>query len=163
MSTETSFLRSIKSSRSAAAPLVPPATLPIPVVFRTPVGWLLEPDPFRAAASIALAIMAINPFLWQASLGIVDQYPLKIVDSQGGFISTEWIMENTSPDQRCNIKVTINSQELVSNGVKVKLICQKKTDGAWYNESTSYTSEEKDLTLKILETAIQLKAENELS
>ena len=47
--------------------------------------------------------------------------------------------------------------------VKVKLICQKKTDGAWYNESTSYTLRKKDLTLKILETAIQLKAENELS
>lgn len=107
--------------------------------------------------------MAINPFLWQASLGILDQYPLKIVDSQGGFISTDWIMENTSPNQRCNIKVTINSQELVSNGVKVKLICQKKTDDTWYNETTSYTSEEKDLTLKILETAIQIKVENELS
>ena len=107
--------------------------------------------------------MAINPFLWQASLGILDQYPLKIVDSQGGFISTEWIMENNSPNQRCNIKVTINSQELVSNGVKVKLICQKKTDDTWYNESTSYTSEENDLTLKILETAIQIKVENELS
>ncbi len=107
--------------------------------------------------------LAINPFLWQASLGILDQYPLKIVDSQGGFISTEWIMENNSPNQRCNIKVTINSQELVSNGVKVKLICQKKTDDTWYNESTSYTSEENDLTLKILETAIQIKVENELS
>ena len=107
--------------------------------------------------------MVINPFLWQASLGILDQYPLKIVDSQGGFISTDWIMENSNPDQRCNVKVTINSRELVSNGVKVKLICQKKTDDTWYNETTSYTSEEKDLTLKILETAIQIKVENELS
>ena len=107
--------------------------------------------------------LTINQYLWQASLSLLDAYPIKIVDSQGGFVSTEWITNSSSPNQRCNIKVTVTSKDLVSNGVKVKLICQKKTDDTWYNETTSYTSEEKDLTLKILETAIQIKVENELS
>ena len=51
---------------------------------------------------------------------------------------------------------------LASNGVKVKLICQQKTDGSWYNDNTEYSKEEKDLTLKILETAIQIKVEDQL-
>ena len=117
---------------------------------------------FNNAKSGVYQGMSVNSHLWQASLNILDQYPLKIVDSQGGFISTEWIMENTSPNQRCNIKVTVKSTELVSNGVKVKLICQQKTDGSWYNDNTEYSKEEKDLTLKILETAIQIKVEDQL-
>ena len=107
--------------------------------------------------------MAINPFLWQASLELLDEYPLRIVDSQGGVISTDWIIENTSPNQRCNVKITIKSQELVSNGVKVKLICQQKTDDAWYNDNSTYLDDEKDLTLKILEIANQIKVQDQLS
>ena len=59
--------------------------------------------------------MSVNKNLWEASLIMLDQYPLKIVDSQGGFISTEWITEKFSPNQRCLIKVKITSQELLSN------------------------------------------------
>ena len=107
--------------------------------------------------------LRVNPFLWQASLNLLDEFPLKIVDAEGGFISTEWILEEENPDQRCNIKITITSRELISNGVKVKLLCQQKSNDDWYNDKSEYILEEKDLTLRILEIANQIKAENQLS
>ena len=84
---------------------------------------------FRSGGSSAqnqVTSMSVNKNLWEASLIMLDQYPLDIVDSQGGFISTGWIMEKAKPNQRCLIKINITSKELVSNGVKVKCIVRQR-------------------------------------
>ncbi len=107
--------------------------------------------------------MSINKNLWEASLIMLDKYPLDIVDSQGGFISTGWITEKESPNQRCLIKVNITSQELLSNGAKVKLLCEQKELDVWYQDEISYTNEEKNLTLKILDIANELSLIDKLS
>ena len=107
--------------------------------------------------------MSINENLWGASLILLDQYPLNIVDAQGGFISTDWIIERESPNQRCLIKVNITSKELVSNGVKVKLLCEQKELEVWYQDEVAYSQEEKDLVLKILEIADILSTTEKLS
>ena len=78
--------------------------------------------------------MTVNQNLWEASLILLDQYPLDIVDSQGGFISTDWIIKRENPNQRCLIKVNVTSQELLSNGVKVKLLCEQKELDVWYGD-----------------------------
>ena len=107
--------------------------------------------------------MSVNKNLWEASLIMLDQYPLNIVDSQGGFISTDWITEKENPNQRCLIKVKITSQELLSNGAKVKLLCEQKELDVWYQDKISYTEEEKNLTLKILDIANELSLIDKLS
>ena len=104
-----------------------------------------------------------NQNLWEASLIMLDQYALDIVDSQGGFISTNWISEKNTPNQRCLIKVNITTQELVSNGVKVKLLCEQKESDMWYQDEISYTEEEKELTLKILNIANEISLIDKLS
>ena len=107
--------------------------------------------------------MPVNQNLWEASLIMLDQYALDIVDSQGGFISTNWISEKNTPNQRCLIKVNITTQELVSNGVKVKLLCEQKESDMWYQDEISYTEEEKELTLKILNIANEISLIDKLS
>ena len=107
--------------------------------------------------------MSINENLWEASLILLDQYPLDIVDSQGGFISTNWIVEKGNLNQRCLIKINITSQELVSSGAKVKLLCEEKEGGTWYQDEISYENEEKNLTLKILDIANKLSVTEKLS
>ncbi len=107
--------------------------------------------------------MAINENLWGASLILLDQYPLEIVDAQGGFISTAWIIERKSPNQRCLIKINVTSKELISNGVKVKLLCEQKELDAWYQDGITYEREENDLILKILEIANKLSTTEKLS
>ena len=107
--------------------------------------------------------MAINKNLWGASLILLDQYPLDIVDSKGGFISTGWITEKDNPNLRCLIKVKVTSKELISSGVNVKLLCQEKELEAWYHDGISYEEEEKRLTLKILDIADELSTTEKLS
>ena len=107
--------------------------------------------------------MSINENLWEASLILLDRYPLDIVDAQGGFISTNWIVERETPNQRCLIKININSKELVSTGVNVRLLCEQKELDVWYQDGVEYTQEEKDLILKILEIADKLNTTEKLS
>ena len=98
----------------------------------------------------------VNDYLWNGSLGVVENYSLKTVDSQGGFISTEWILNPNLENKRCLIKINVLSQELISTGVKTKIICENQVDGQWYNDNAQYINEEKNLTLKILELANEL-------
>ena len=104
-----------------------------------------------------------NQYLWNGALETLKEFPLKTVDSQGGFISTEWLFEEPNPNQRCLIKVNITSQELMSNGVNTKIICQRKESNEWYSSNELFIEEEKNLTLKILEKASQLSSEDSLS
>ena len=104
-----------------------------------------------------------NQYLWNGALETLKEFPLKTVDSQGGFISTEWIFKETNPNQRCLIKINITSRELMSNGVNTKIICQKKETNEWYSSNELFIEEEKNLTLKILEKASQLSNADSLS
>ena len=107
--------------------------------------------------------MSVNKNLWEASLILLNQYPLDIVDSQGGFISTDWIIEKGNLNQRCLIKVNVTSQELVSTGARVKLLCEEKDGDTWYQDNISYQDEEKILILKILDIANELSVTEKLS
>ena len=70
--------------------------------------------------------LSVNEFLWNGSLSVLGAYPLKTVDSQGGFISTEWILDREELNKRCQIKINITSQEFVSTGVETKILCKRK-------------------------------------
>lgn len=104
-----------------------------------------------------------NEHLWNASIAVVDAYSLKNVDSQGGFISTDWIYRKELPNQRCLVKINVTSRELVSNGVNVKIICEDLINDQWFNDDQIYVNEEKKLTLKILEIANQLASDQKNS
>jgi len=103
----------------------------------------------------------VNPNLWRAALDVTERYPLKIADNQGGYIETDWINQKETPNNRCLIKVRITSQELVSNGVASKFICEEKINNQWVATDDNYLEEEKRLTLKILSTAATI-SENAL-
>ena len=95
-----------------------------------------------------------NRFLWQASLDVLSPFPIKIADNGGGYIETDWIIDyNQSSDKRCQIKVMVRSSELVSNGLKSTLNCQNFNGQNWNADGEKYPSEEKNITLKILEVA----------
>ena len=106
---------------------------------------------------------SVNNYLWSASVSILEPYSLDTVDSQGGVITTNWIMEKSEKNKRCQIKINIRSKELLSSGVKVKVICENQEADNWYGDQISYADEEKKLTLKILEIANELKLNEELS
>ena len=71
---------------------------------------------FNNPDQVVYAGSSVNQYLWNGSLAVLSDYPLKNVDSQGGYISTEWIFNKNVPDQRCVIKVNVNSLELIAQG-----------------------------------------------
>ena len=107
--------------------------------------------------------LSVNQYLWQGSLSVLENYPLQTVDSQGGFISTDWIISKDDPSRRCQIKINVISQDFISTGVKTKLICQEKDNDQWFPDGTLLTEEEKKITLKILEKAQELSRLADLS
>ncbi len=99
-------------------------------------------------------IMAnVNKDLWIGSLETLNDYSLKIADSMGGYIETDWIYDQNIQDERCAIKVKILSRQLVSNGVDVNFVCSKLINNNWVVMSEDYIEEEKRIHLKILENA----------
>jgi len=101
-----------------------------------------------------------NRYLWQASLDVLSPFPIKIADNSGGYIETDWIIEyNEDENKRCQIKVMIRSIELVSNGLKTTLNCQSYDGNNWNADKIVYDTEEKNITLKILEVAQILSLE----
>ena len=107
--------------------------------------------------------LSVNQYLWQGSLSVLENYPLQTVDSQGGFISTDWIINKDEPNRRCQIKINIISQDLISTGVKTKLLCQENDNDQWYPDGTLLVEEEKKITLTILEKAQELSKLADLS
>jgi len=113
--------------------------------------------------NVVYAGSAVNQLLWQGSLSVLAEYPLQTVDSQGGFISTDWILNKEEPNKRCQVKVNVTTQELISTGVKTKIVCQEKDNDQWYLDNAELFEEEKKITLKILEKAVELSSIENLS
>ena len=95
----------------------------------------------------------VNPFLWQGSIDVTSIYDLKIADATGGFIQTEWILDENALDKRCMIKIQVVSPDYVSTGVKSKFLCENRNQDTWLTDGEDYFEEEKMLTLKILEAS----------
>ena len=110
-------------------------------------------DGITGKRTTTIAASDTNSYLWDAALSVLDKYALKIIDFEGGYIETDWILQKDLPNQRCLIKTHITSIELLSTGVDVKIVCQNFIDGTWYMSEDSLTEEEKQLTLKILSEA----------
>lgn len=113
--------------------------------------------------SIVYGGTSVNQFIWNGSLSVLESYPLQTVDSQGGFISTDWILDKNEPSKRCQIKINVTSLEFISNGVKTKIICQEQDNNQWYPTNEILIDEEKKITLKILEKAQELSNIENLS
>ena len=107
--------------------------------------------------------LSVNEFLWNGSLSVLGAYPLKTVDSQGGFIASEWILDKNEPNKRCQIKVNVTTQDFISTGVKTKIICQEQDNNQWYPSDEILIEQEKKITLKILEIAQELSNIENLS
>ena len=96
---------------------------------------------------------SVNPDLWRGSLDFTKKYPLKIADNQGGYIETDWIYSPGVENQRCLIKIQVVSRDLTTTGVTSSFLCENKDNDIWISDDKSYPSEEKKITLKILEIA----------
>jgi len=77
--------------------------------------------------------VAVNAYLWRASLDTINFIPLVSADPFGGVIITDWYTPAESPNERMKVQVTILDRELRADGVRVAVFKQQTSPkgGAW--------------------------------
>ena len=114
-------------------------------------GLLLfgQPDGDRAPASP----IAVNAYLWRASLDTLSFMPLSSADAFGGVIITDWYAPPETPDHRFKANIYILDRRLRADGVRVALFHQRRDDnGQWVDAQVH------DQTATKLEDAILTRA-----
>lgn len=79
------------------------------------------------------AYLAVNPYLWQASLDKLAFMPLASSDAKGGVIVTEW--KKFAPNEQLKVVVNIYSQKLQANSLKVEVYKKILKGGAWVDST----------------------------
>lgn len=78
--------------------------------------------------------VAVNAFLWRASLDTINFIPLVSADPFGGVIITDWYTPAESPNERMKVQITILDRELRADGVRVSVFKQQqaaRSGGTW--------------------------------
>jgi Domain of unknown function (DUF3576) len=77
--------------------------------------------------------VAVNAYLWRASLDTINFIPLVSADPFGGVIITDWYTPAEAPTERMKVQITILDRELRADGVRVAVFKQQTNPkgGAW--------------------------------
>ena len=77
--------------------------------------------------------LAVNAYLWRASLDTINFIPLASADPFGGVIITDWYTPAETPNERMKVQVTILDRELRADGVRVAVFKQQTSPkgGSW--------------------------------
>ncbi len=73
--------------------------------------------------------IAVNSFLWRASLDTLSFMPLSSADAFGGVIITDWYVPPETPDHRFKMNVYILDRQLRADGIRAAVFHQRR-DGA---------------------------------
>ncbi|WP_297691582.1 DUF3576 domain-containing protein [Phenylobacterium sp.] len=106
------------------------------------------------------ATVAVNGYLWRASLDTLSFMPLASADPYGGTIITDWYINPEKPDERFKCTVYILDSRLRADGLNVSVFKQTKdASGNWVDSPTA-SQTEIDLENAILTRARQLRLSN---
>ena len=79
----------------------------------------------------------VNGYLWRATLNILSLAPLISTDALSGTIITDWYANKNIQNQRLKITVYINTNELKSESIKIKVEIQSFKNNIWSQALTS--------------------------
>jgi hypothetical protein len=103
--------------------------------------------------------VAVNSFLWRASLDTLSFMPLSAADPFGGVIITDWYTPPETPDRRFKANAYILDRDLRADGIRVTLFQQRReASGGWVDASVDEKTAS-DLEDAILTRARQLRVE----
>jgi hypothetical protein len=103
--------------------------------------------------------VAVNAFLWRASLDTINFIPLVQADPFGGVIITDWYTPAETPNERMKVQITILDRELRADGVRVSVFKQQtspKASGGWVDAQVDPQTNS-DIENAILTRARQLR------
>jgi len=79
--------------------------------------------------------IAVNAFLWRASLDTIAFMPLASADPFGGVIITDWYSPPETPDERFKVNVYILGRMLRADGLKVSVFRQQRNAAGQWNDA----------------------------
>jgi len=96
--------------------------------------------------------IAVNVYLWRASLDTISFLPLVSADPFGGVIITDWYSAPETPDERTKVQVYILDRQLRSDGLRVSVFRERLVDDHWVAQPVS------DRTARTIEDNILAQA-----
>jgi hypothetical protein len=112
------------------------------------------PNPASAAS------VAVNGYLWRATLDTLSFMPLASADPYGGVIITDWYINPEKPDERFKCTVYILDARLRADGLNVSVFKQTKDAAGNWIDAPAAAQTETDLENAILTRARQLRLSN---
>ena len=79
----------------------------------------------------------VNGYLWRATLNILSLAPLISTDALSGIIITDWYANKNIQNQRLKLTAYINTNELKSESINVKVEIQSFKNNSWSQPLTS--------------------------
>ena len=101
--------------------------------------------------------IAVNAFLWRASLDTVSFMPLASADPFGGTIITDWYSPPESPNERVKVQITILDRDLRADGVRASVFRQTMAGNRGWVDSNVDPRTGVELENQILTRARQLR------
>ena len=78
--------------------------------------------------------IAVNSYLWRATLDTLSFMPIASADPFGGVILTDWYSPPGTPDARFKVNVYILDRQLRADGVRASVFRQEKdASGQWHD------------------------------
>jgi hypothetical protein len=110
-------------------------------------------------SSSSAASIAVNAFLWRASLDALSFMPLASADPFGGVIITDWHVNSKHPNERLKINVIISDRRLRSDALKVRVFRQILNRYGWMDVPVT-SAISRDLENIILKRARELRTKS---
>jgi hypothetical protein len=79
--------------------------------------------------------VAVNAFLWRASLDTISFMPLASADPFGGVIITDWYAPPETPGERFKVNIYILGRALRADGLKVSVFRQTEGVGGRWSDA----------------------------
>lgn len=81
--------------------------------------------------------IAVNGYLWRASLDTMSFFPMAQVDPHGGVIITDWYSLGDAPNERYKATIYILDRSLRADAVRVALFKQvRQGTSGWFDAPT---------------------------
>jgi len=103
------------------------------------------------------AQIAVNAYLWRASLTTLSFMPLVSADPFGGVIITDWYTPPATPDERFKATAYILGKDLTAGNIQVSVFHQVQQNGQWI-DAPADPSVASGLEDRILAQAADLQA-----
>ncbi len=103
--------------------------------------------------------IAVNSFLWRASLDTISFMPLSSADPFGGVIITDWYSPPETPSERIKLNIYILDRQLRADGLRVSVFRQTRGAEPW-REAKVDPETVRDIENAILKRAREMRIAN---